>query len=129
MPLNAGSLTKLLLRLRKLQGQVPYKLTAEAMLFLAAILRLGESAQMAHPIDADSQDRMITCLEVLPHLHRCSSRSIPTPLSNAYLVLHFSLASCCLWRLSCGWASLCIWHTPSTLSLRIGFGDLARGAV
>ncbi|CAL5220396.1 g2403 [Coccomyxa viridis] len=61
----AGSLTKLLLRLRKLQGQVPYKLTAEAMLFVAAILRLGESAQMAHPIDADSQDRMVTCLEVL----------------------------------------------------------------
>ena len=45
---------------------MPYKLTAEAMLFVAAILRLGESAQMAHPIDADSQDRMVTCLEVLP---------------------------------------------------------------
>ena len=44
---------------------MPYKLTAEAMLFVAAILRLGESAQMAHPIDADSQDRMVTCLEVL----------------------------------------------------------------
>ena len=34
------------------------------MLFIAAILRLGESPQMAHPIDADSQDRMVTCLEV-----------------------------------------------------------------
>ena len=63
--LCAGSLTKLLLRWRKLQGQVPYKLTAEAMLFVAAILRLGESAHMAHPIDADSRDRMLACLEVL----------------------------------------------------------------
>ena len=43
---------------------MPHKLAAEAMLFIAAILRLGESPQMAHPIDADSQDRMITCLEV-----------------------------------------------------------------
>ena len=34
------------------------------MLFIAAILRLGESPQMAHPIDTDSQDRMVTCLEV-----------------------------------------------------------------
>jgi len=97
-PLYAGSLTKLLLRLRKLQGQVPYKLTAEAMLFLAAILRLGESAQMAHPIDADSQDRIITCLEVLSHSHLCSSRTNPAPQFNAYLLLLFSLASCCLWQ-------------------------------
>lgn len=72
---RAGSLTKLLLRLRKLQGSVPYKLTAEAMLFVAAILRLGESAQMAHPIDADSQDRMVTCLEVLP----CPTLTVSCP--------------------------------------------------
>ncbi|CAL8470680.1 g10222 [Coccomyxa elongata] len=61
----AGTLTKLLLRLRKLQGQAPHRMVAEAMLFVAAILRLGESPQMAHPIDADSMDRMVTCLQVL----------------------------------------------------------------
>ena len=69
MSTRAGSLTKLLLRLRRLQGHVPNKLAAEAMLFVAAILRLGEAPQMAHPIDADSQDRMIACLEVLPLIH------------------------------------------------------------
>ena len=44
---------------------MPHKLAAEAMLFIAAILRLGESPRMVHPIDADSQDRMVTCLEVM----------------------------------------------------------------
>ena len=60
---RAGTLTKLLLRLRQLQGQTSYRMAAEAMLFVAAILRLGESPQMAHPIDADSMDRMVTCLQ------------------------------------------------------------------
>lgn len=60
---RTGTLTKLLLRLRQLQGQTSYRMAAEAMLFVAAILRLGESPQMAHPIDADSMDRMVTCLQ------------------------------------------------------------------
>lgn len=63
----AGTLTKLLLRLRKLQGHTPHKMVAEAMLFVAAILRLGESHQISHPINSDSLDRMVTCLQVRSH--------------------------------------------------------------
>ena len=37
--------------------------TAEGMLAIAAMLLLGESAVLAHPADADSVDRMITCLQ------------------------------------------------------------------
>ena len=59
----AGTLTKLLLRLRKLQGGAPHRMVAEAMLFVAAILRLGEQQGSAHPIDADSLDRMVSCLQ------------------------------------------------------------------
>jgi coatomer subunit beta len=62
----AGTLTKLLLRLRKLQGHTPHRMVAEAMLFVAAILRLGESSQLSHPIDADSMDRMVNCLQACP---------------------------------------------------------------
>ena len=73
---RAGTLTKLLLRLRQLQGQAPHRMAAEAMLFVAAILRLGESPQMAHPIDADSMDRMVTCLQVQSLLlHHHATRS------------------------------------------------------
>ena len=56
-------LTKLLLRLRRLQGGTPHRAAAEAMLFVAAILRAGEAADAAHPIDADSVDRMAACLQ------------------------------------------------------------------
>lgn len=63
----AGALTKLLLRLRKLQ-QVDAlevnKLTAEAMLYIVSILRLGESQASQHPRDDDAVDRMVTCLKV-----------------------------------------------------------------
>lgn len=40
--------------------------TAEGMLAIAAMLLLGESAALAHPADADSVDRMITCLQARP---------------------------------------------------------------
>lgn len=51
-------------------------MVAEAMLFIAAILRLGESPQMAHPIDADSIDRMVTCLQVRTHAASCFCQEI-----------------------------------------------------
>lgn len=40
--------------------------TAEGMLAIAAMLLLGESSALAHPADADSVDRMITCLQARP---------------------------------------------------------------
>ena len=62
----AGALTKLLLRMRELPGvgtAAANRATAEGMLAIAAMLLLGESAALAHPADADSVDRMITCLQ------------------------------------------------------------------
>ena len=63
----AGALTKLLLRLRKLNTADALevnKLTAEAMLYIVSILRLGESQAVQHPRDDDAVDRMVTCLKV-----------------------------------------------------------------
>ncbi|DBB17526.1 hypothetical protein WJX82_003794 [Trebouxia sp. C0006] len=66
----AGALTKLLLRLRKSTNadeKEVNKLTAEAMLYIVSILRLGESQASLHPRDDDAVDRMVTCLKVLTH--------------------------------------------------------------
>lgn len=41
------------------------KLTAEAMLYIVSILRLGESSSLPCPLDDDSKDRMMVCLQVL----------------------------------------------------------------
>ena len=69
----AGALTKLLLRLRKstnADAMEVNKLTAEAMLYIVSILRLGESQASLHPRDDDAVDRMVTCLKVtIPFLH------------------------------------------------------------
>ena len=62
----AGALTKLLLRLRKFTDADTTeinKLTAEAMLYIVSILRLGESQAALHPRDDDAVDRMVTCLK------------------------------------------------------------------
>ncbi|KAL4452385.1 hypothetical protein ABPG75_008047 [Micractinium tetrahymenae] len=68
----AATLTKLVLRLRALRALPPAsvnRLTVEVMLLIAAMLRLGESGAAAqaglHPVDADSRDRMATCLRML----------------------------------------------------------------
>lgn len=68
----AATLTKLVLRLKELRALPPAsvnRLTADVMLLIAAILRLGESGAAAqaglHPMDADSRDRMATCLRML----------------------------------------------------------------
>lgn len=60
-------MTKLLLRLRKstnAEAMEVNKLTAEAMLYIVSILRLGESQASLHPRDDDAVDRMVTCLKV-----------------------------------------------------------------
>ena len=41
------------------------KATAEAMLLIASILRLGESPALPTPLDDDSRLRMMQCLQVL----------------------------------------------------------------
>ncbi len=68
----AATLTKLVLRLRALGALPPASLnraTADAMACIAAILRLGESGAAAaagmHPLDADSRDRIASCLRAL----------------------------------------------------------------
>lgn len=68
----AATLTKLVLRLRALHALPPAslnRLTADVMALIAAMLRLGESgacvAAGVHPLDADSRDRMATCLRTL----------------------------------------------------------------
>ncbi len=63
---RAGALTKLLLRMRELPGAGAHaanRASAEGMLAIAAMLLLGESAALPHPADADSVDRMVTCLQ------------------------------------------------------------------
>jgi len=68
----ASTYTKLLLRLRQLvktTGSMPATelnmACVDAMLYLAGILRLGESDKVPHPIDADSVDRIGQCLTLL----------------------------------------------------------------
>lgn len=65
----AGTLTKLVLRLRALQPRLPaaelHRASAEAMLVIVSILRLGGSDKLPTPLDDDSSDRMIVCLRVL----------------------------------------------------------------
>lgn len=68
----AATLTKLVLRLRALRALPPAsinRLSADVMQLIAGMLRLGESGAAVtaglHPIDADSRDRMATCLRTL----------------------------------------------------------------
>lgn len=64
----AGTLAKLMLRARDLGVSAPAALnraTAEAMLLIVAILRLGSSPAVASPMDDDSRARMAAALRVL----------------------------------------------------------------
>jgi coatomer subunit beta len=64
----AGALTKLVLRLRQ-QKSIPQhtlnRVTAQAMLYIVSILRLGQSQQLQNPVDEDAVERMAVCLQVL----------------------------------------------------------------
>eukprot|EP00270_Netrium_digitus_P008466 TRINITY_DN2533_c0_g1_i1.p1 TRINITY_DN2533_c0_g1~~TRINITY_DN2533_c0_g1_i1.p1 ORF type:complete len:952 (-),score=238.19 TRINITY_DN2533_c0_g1_i1:259-3114(-) len=63
----ASTLTKLILRLEKLQQDKVElnKISADVLLYLVSILRLGQSAALQHPIDDDSADRTMLCIRVL----------------------------------------------------------------
>lgn len=63
----AGTLTKLLLRLRaqSTAAAVTNRLSAQVMLVIVCMLRLGEAPDLPSPLDNDSKNRMSTCLQVL----------------------------------------------------------------
>ncbi len=64
----AGALTKLALRRRSsgaLSAAAVNKATAEAMLYIVSVLRLGEWPELPTPLDDDSRLRMMQCLQVL----------------------------------------------------------------
>ncbi|OWM69521.1 coatomer subunit beta-1-like [Punica granatum] len=63
----ACTLTKLVLRLEEVQ---PLKVevnkaTTQALLIMVSMLQLGQSSVLPHPIDNDSQDRIILCIRLL----------------------------------------------------------------
>lgn len=63
----AAALTKLVLRLRALgaPAAAANRAAAGAMLSIASILRLGEWGGLPSPLDDDSRERMVACLNVL----------------------------------------------------------------
>lgn len=64
----AGTLTKLMLRLRatgSIPGAALNKASAEAMLVIVSMLRLGDSSSLPCPLDDDSRVRMLQCLQML----------------------------------------------------------------
>uniref|UniRef100_A0A061RS83 Coatomer subunit beta n=1 Tax=Tetraselmis sp. GSL018 TaxID=582737 RepID=A0A061RS83_9CHLO len=68
----SSTYTKLLLRLREIVRKTGCMTVAElnmacvdAMLYIAGMLRLGESDKVPHPIDSDSRERIGQCLSLL----------------------------------------------------------------
>jgi coatomer subunit beta len=63
----ATTFTKLILRLKEVQSSnvAVNKATADALLIMVSILRLGQSAALPHLIDDDSYDRISLCIRVL----------------------------------------------------------------
>jgi coatomer subunit beta len=66
----AASITKLALHLRALRALPPAQLNrtiAQTMALIAAMMRLGEAGGVSggQPLDADSRERMATCLRAL----------------------------------------------------------------
>lgn len=63
----ACTLTKLVLRLEEVQPSKveANKACADALLIMVAMLQLGQSSYMPHPIDNDSLDRIVLCVRLL----------------------------------------------------------------
>ncbi|OCH95747.1 coatomer protein [Obba rivulosa] len=66
----ASTLTKLVLRFSELSSDQKRAngLRAEAMLIMASVIRVGQSKFAAVPIDEDSNERIMTCIETLSEL-------------------------------------------------------------
>ena len=77
----AAALTKLLLRMRKglANSHELHRATAESMLVIAAMLRLGENPLMAHPIDADSGEFSVSTRIILTRCTLSPKFSTLTP--------------------------------------------------
>lgn len=83
----AGTLVKMLLRYKSLPGMQAatiHRLTAEAMLYIVSILRLGETNGAATPMDSDSRDRMLLCLRVLSGQEEASNQVWLTECRRAF---------------------------------------------
>ncbi|CAK9866541.1 unnamed protein product [Sphagnum jensenii] len=63
----ATTLTKLILHLKEVQSSnvAVNKATADVLLIMVSMLRLGQSTALPHPIDDDSYDRISLCIRVL----------------------------------------------------------------
>ncbi|KAL4335091.1 hypothetical protein GQ457_07G043750 [Hibiscus cannabinus] len=63
----ACTLTKLVLRLQEVQpSKVEVnKATTQALLIIVSMLQLGQSSVLPHPIDNDSNDRIVLCIRLL----------------------------------------------------------------
>lgn len=63
----ACTLTKLVLRLEEVQASKveANKACTDALLIMVAMLQLGQSSYMPHPIDNDSLDRIVLCVRLL----------------------------------------------------------------
>lgn len=79
----ASTLTKLVLRFAQLASSggsemVPAlnSMRAEAMLMMTSVVRVGQSKFAAQPIDEDSEERIMTCVQTL------ATASSPTPTGN-----------------------------------------------
>jgi len=66
----ASTLTKLVLRYSETQSdsQDVNALRAEALLIMTSVIRVGQSKFAAVPIDEDSQERIMNCIETLAQL-------------------------------------------------------------
>lgn len=66
----ASTLTKLVLRYSETQSdsQDVNSLRAEALLIMTSVIRVGQSKFAAVPIDEDSQERIMNCIETLAQL-------------------------------------------------------------
>jgi vesicle coat complex subunit len=66
----ASTLTKLVLRYAETQSdsQDVNSLRAEALLIMTSVIRVGQSKFSAVPIDEDSQERIMNCIETLAQL-------------------------------------------------------------
>lgn len=66
----ASTLTKLVLRFQELHSdaQAFNQLRAEAILIMTSIIRVGQSKFVSVPIDEDSQERIMNCIESLAQL-------------------------------------------------------------
>ncbi|XP_052209409.1 coatomer subunit beta-1 [Diospyros lotus] len=63
----ACTLTKLVLRLEEVQpSKVEVnKVLTQALLIMVSMLQLGQSSALSHPIDNDSNDRIVLCIRLL----------------------------------------------------------------